>query len=135
MPLLLYGRHNMRYICLICLDLVAFLKLSSSSPTFCCYFATASQDETAKNYLQLLLCIKKCKHIPSALGIIRFIFANIHRKEMLCAGPFLEMRISRSTRAEAAPRLKGSWGEARGRAHEASVLGEQEEALTKSCSQ
>lgn len=87
----------MSYTCWICLPLVVFIKLSSNSPTFCGYFTAISQDKTAKNYLQSLICIKKYNHTPAALGIIWFNFANIHGKEMVLVRLFLEMGTIRST--------------------------------------
>lgn len=87
----------MSYTCWICLPLVVFIKLSSNSPTFCGYFTAISQDKTAKNYLQSLICIKKYNHTPAALGIIWFNFANIHGKEMVLVRLFLETGTIRST--------------------------------------
>lgn len=87
----------MSYTCSICLHLVVFIKLSSSSPPFCGYFTAISQDKTAKNYLQSLICIKKYNHTPTARGVIWFSFANIHGKEMVLPRPFLETRAIRNT--------------------------------------
>ena len=86
---------------MIRLDLVVIMKLSSISPTLCCYFTAVSQDKTAPKLFAVLDLHKERQTDPSSTGNRSAHFRR-HSQEghVVCKDIFGDKRRIRSAREE-----------------------------------